>query len=112
MKNNSYESFKKAVLDIAVESIPGRQADDFDEHDHPVLDRPFFSLTFFLFEGAHVDHFIQSVRDRLLESTPNEKSKAGAYVYHVWKSHILSHGYWSVSFWLADKYEYIEDSQP
>ncbi|GEA09182.1 hypothetical protein KUL42_39430 [Alteromonas sp. KUL42] len=108
-----YETFKQAVLDIAVETVPGRQVDDFDEQEHPEWKRFFFSLTFFLSEEPYVDDFIRTVRNRLLKWPQlTEDKKSDGYIYQVWKSHIQSHDYWSVSFWLSEKYEFQEDSQP
>lgn len=111
--NYQYEAFKKAVLDIAVETVPDRQIDDFDEHEHPELRKPFFCLTFFLAEEPHVDTFIKTVRDRMLDlPSLNNRVNSDRYIYQVWKSHIQSHNFWSVNFWLADKYQFTEDSQP
>lgn len=110
-----YESFKKAVLEIAVETVPGRSTDDFDAfdgQDHPKWGRPFFCLTFFLTDEPHVDIFIRMVRNRLLRWPKlYESENNNGYIYKVYKSHIQSHDYWSVSFLLADKYELTEDSQ-
>lgn len=111
-----YESFKNAVLEIAVEAVAGRGTDDlnaFDGQVHPKWGKPFFCLTFFLSDEPHIDVFIRMVRNRLLKWPKlYENENNDGFIYKVNKSHIQSHGYWSVSFWLADSYELIEDSQP
>ena len=94
-----YESFKKAVLNIAVETVPNRKVDDFDEQENPDSKNLSFCFTFFLSEEEHVDIFIKEVRNRLLKWPElNEDENTDGYIYEVWKSHIQSHDYWSVCF--------------
>jgi hypothetical protein len=108
-----YSIFKSELLKVLSKALPERDIDDFDEHEHPNTKVPFICFTFLCSEEDKVDKFIRSVRDELLTYPEfTDKKDSNKFVYEVWKSHIQSHDYWSVHFWLASKYKLVEDSQP
>ena len=108
-----YMDFKADVFKIAAEILPASKLEDYNECEDPDTGDMFFWFTFFSSEEAIVDSFIRVTRDRLLGSPQlSDQLNTEAYVYSVEKSLILSHNYWSVAFGLADRYEFVENSQP
>lgn len=107
-----FELFKSKLLEVLKSTLPGRNVDDHDIIFDQEKKDCFISFTFFLSEESDVDNFIRSVRTSLLKWPEiSSHSDSNKFVYKVCKSHIQSHDYWDVSFWLADKYSFCEDSQ-
>lgn len=111
--NQDYERFKLALLTILAEIVPSRNQGDFDEGVHPDTGVKFISFTWHLSEEGRVDSFLKAVRNRLLiYPRLSDDDVTDGFMFEIWKSHIQSHDYWSLTFWLADKYTFTEDSQP
>jgi len=95
-----FELFKSKLLEVLKSTLPGRNVDDHDIIFDQEKKDCFISFTFFLSEAL------------LKWPELSSHSDSNQFVYKVCKSHIQSHDYWDVSFWLADKYSFCEDSQP
>lgn len=111
--NQDYERFKLALLNILAEIVPSRGQGDFDECVIPDLGAKCISFTWHLSEEERVDTFLKAVRNRLLiHPRLSDDVVTDGFVFEIWKSYIESHEYWSLDFWLADKYTFTENSQP
>lgn len=109
----NYNDFKVELLKVMGEVLPNRNLEDFDEYELPDTNVPSICFTFLCSEENNVDNYIRSVRDKLLAFPEfSEESETNKFIYEVWKSHIVSHDYWSLNFWLSKTYKFTEDFQP
>ncbi|MND27426.1 hypothetical protein D3C80_178920 [compost metagenome] len=108
-----FELFKERLFEVLERTLPDRDLNNHEVVVDPDTREPFVFFTFFLSEEVEVDKFIRAVRESLLKWPElSVQTDTNQFVYTVWKSHIQSHDYWSVHFWLSEKYSFTEDSQP